>query len=280
MKNFILLTSMTLFSIVATAQEVMKIEKVDGTTIKYDVSDINRVYFANEENESTETTKRLVRIDVTEVEGSYYEHDLFILKYDSEGRLDSYDRSGNEVNYTYRDGVFYEEYDNKEKYSYYLLGDKISHGIYSSSENFSFSYDAAGKLERFTIEEGSYFDYQKYTWSGNQLTEAFFTEANQEGKWSRSFTYDRKTCEGYNPVLVMYGLEDDIDEIMPIIAKPELAGFMTNELPVSMNEVVEEEEADTLNFTYELGADGYLIFCRAQWTDSEDAYTEYRFIWE
>lgn len=281
MKKQILLATLSLSTFIASAQEVMKIEKNDGTSVEYDISNIKKFYFT--EKSTDEHNKKLVSIEVTEVEAEdkEYDHDLWILKYDSKGRLISYGVNDEITSVTYDKNVIYCTGGEAGKTTHYLLDDgTISHSTiesdyYYGSEEWSFFYNSSSKLERFTSEDEGGFDYQNYTWSGNKMIEGFYTENGMAGTWNRLFNYGGSTCNGFNPAIVIFGLEDDFGEFMPIIAKPELAGFKTNELPSSF-----EEDGDIMNITYDLYEDGYLKSCKGVWDYSPNSWVEYRFTWE
>lgn len=270
----------SLISLTVSAQEVMKIEKTDGTSVEYDIDNIKRFYFT--EKSSNEYAKKLVRIDVTEVDGTYKDHDLWVLKYDNEGRIISYGVNDEITSLTYDQNVIRGRGGEVTTIIHYLLNNgSISNtsieydlGYWS---DWTFLYNSYNKLERFISEgENNSDDYVNFTWSGNKLTEV---SINSDMK--RTFNYNGKSCNGFNPLIVMIGLADfSYGKFMPIISNPDLAGFKSNELPVSMSES-EDNQEDIMNFTYEFYNDGYLKSCKGVWGGSDGGcYYEFFFTWE
>jgi hypothetical protein len=270
----------SLISLTVSAQEVMKIEKTDGTSVEYDIDNIKRFYFT--EKSSNEYAKKLVRIDVTEVDGTYKDHDLWVLKYDNDGRIISYGVNDEITSLTYDQNVIRGRGGEVTTIIHYLLNNgSISNtsieydlGYWS---DWTFLYNSYNKLERFISEgENNSDDYVNFTWSGNKLTEV---SINSDMK--RTFNYNGKSCNGFNPLIVMIGLADfSYGKFMPIISNPDLAGFKSNELPVSMSES-EDNQEDVMNFTYEFYNDGYLKSCKGVWGGSDGGcYYEFFFTWE
>ena len=270
----------SLISLTVSAQEVMKIEKTDGTSVEYDIDNIKRFYFT--EKSSNEYAKKLVRIDVTEVDGTYKDHDLWVLKYDNEGRIISYGVNDEITSLTYDQNVIRGRGGEVTTIIHYLLNNgSISNtsieydlGYWS---DWTFLYNSYNKLERFISEgENNSDDYVNFTWSGNKLTEV---SINSDMK--RTFNYNGKSCNGFNPLIVMIGLADfSYGKFMPIISNPDLAGFKSNELPVTMSES-EDNQEDIMNFTYEFYNDGYLKSCKGVWGGSDGGcYYEFFFTWE
>lgn len=270
----------SLISLTVSAQEVMKIEKTDGTSVEYDIDNIKRFYFT--EKSSNEYAKKLVRIDVTEVDGTYKDHDLWVLKYDNDGRIISYGVNDEITSLTYDQNVIRGRGGEVTTIIHYLLNNgSISNtsieydlGYWS---DWTFLYNSYNKLERFISEgENNSDDYVNFTWSGNKLTEV---SINSDMK--RTFNYNGKSCNGFNPLIVMIGLADfSYGKFMPIISNPDLAGFKSNELPVSMSES-EDNQEDVMNFTYEFYNDGYLKSCKGVWGGSDvGCYYEFFFTWE
>ena len=270
----------SLISLTVSAQEVMKIEKTDGTSVEYDIDNIKRFYFT--EKSSNEYAKKLVRIDVTEVDGTYKDHDLWVLKYDNDGRITSYGVNDEITSLTYDQNVIRGRGGEVTTIIHYLLNNgSISNtsieydlGYWS---DWTFLYNSYNKLERFISEgENNSDDYVNFTWSGNKLTEV---SINSDMK--RTFNYNGKSCNGFNPLIVMIGLADfSYGKFMPIISNPDLAGFKSNELPVSMSES-EDNQEDVMNFTYEFYNDGYLKSCKGVWGGSDvGCYYEFFFTWE
>lgn len=270
----------SLISLTVSAQEVMKIEKTDGTSVEYYIDNIKRFYFT--EKSSNEYAKKLVRIDVTEVDGTYKDHDLWVLKYDNDGRIISYGVNDEITSLTYDQNVIRGRGGEVTTIIHYLLNNgSISNtsieydlGYWS---DWTFLYNSYNKLERFISEgENNSDDYVNFTWSGNKLTEV---SINSDMK--RTFNYNGKSCNGFNPLIVMIGLADfSYGKFMPIISNPDLAGFKSNELPVSMSES-EDNQEDVMNFTYEFYNDGYLKSCKGVWGGSDvGCYYEFFFTWE
>ncbi len=280
MRRQISVLAFSLISLTVSAQEVMKIEKTDGTSVEYDIDNIKRFYFT--EKSSNEYAKKLVRIDVTEVDGTYKDHDLWVLKYDNDGRIISYGVNDEITSLTYDQNVIRGRGGEVTTIIHYLLNNgSISNtsieydlGYWS---DWTFLYNSYNKLERFISEgENNSDDYVNFTWSGNKLTEV---SINSDMK--RTFNYNGKSCNGFNPLIVMIGLADfSYGKFMPIISNPDLAGFKSNELPVSMSES-EDNQEDAMNFTYEFYNDGYLKSCKGVWGGSDGGcYYEFFFTWE
>lgn len=280
MRRQISVLAFSLISLTVSAQEVMKIEKTDGTSVEYDIDNIKRFYFT--EKSSNEYAKKLVRIDVTEVDGTYKDHDLWVLKYDNDGRIISYGVNDEITSLTYDQNVIRGRGGEVTTIIHYLLNNgSISNtsieydlGYWS---DWTFLYNSYNKLERFISEgENNSDDYVNFTWSGNKLTEV---SINSDMK--RTFNYNGKSCNGFNPLIVMIGLADfSYGKFMPIISNPDLAGFKSNELPVSMSES-EDNQEDVMNFTYEFYNDGYLKSCKGVWGGSDvGCYYEFFFTWE
>lgn len=280
MRRQISVLAFSLISLTVSAQEVMKIEKTDGTSVEYDIDNIKRFYFT--EKSSNEYAKKLVRIDVTEVDGTFKDHDLWVLKYDNDGRIISYGVNDEITSLTYDQNVIRGRGGEVTTIIHYLLNNgSISNtsieydlGYWS---DWTFLYNSYNKLERFISEgENNSDDYVNFTWSGNKLTEV---SINSDMK--RTFNYNGKSCNGFNPLIVMIGLADfSYGKFMPIISNPDLAGFKSNELPVSMSES-EDNQEDVMNFTYEFYNDGYLKSCKGVWGGSDvGCYYEFFFTWE
>lgn len=270
----------SLISLTVSAQEVMKIEKTDGTSVEYDINSIKRFYFT--EKSSNEYAKKLVRIDVTEVDGTFKDHDLWVLKYDNDGRIISYGVNDEITSLTYEQNAIRGRGGEVTTIIHYLLNNgsisntsiEYDYGYWS---DWTFLYNSYNKLERFISEgENNSDDYVNFTWSGNKLTEV---SINSDMK--RTFNYNGKSCNGFNPLIVMIGLADfSYGKFMPIISNPDLAGFKSNELPVSMSES-EDNQEDVMNFTYEFYNDGYLKSCKGVWGGSDvGCYYEFFFTWE
>ena len=280
MRRQISVLAFSLISLTVSAQEVMKIEKTDGTSVEYDIDNIKRFYFT--EKSSNEYAKKLVRIDVTEVDGTYKDHDLWVLKYDNDGRIISYGVNDEITSLTYDQNVIRGRGGEVTTIIHYLLNNgpisntSIEYDLGYWSD-WTFLYNSYNKLERFISEgENNSDDYVNFTWSGNKLTEV---SINSDMK--RTFNYNGKSCNGFNPLIVMIGLADfSYGKFMPIISNPDLAGFKSNELPVSMSES-EDNQEDVMNFTYEFYNDGYLKSCKGVWGGSDGGcYYEFFFTWE
>lgn len=280
MRRQISVLAFSLISLTVSAQEVMKIEKTDGTSVEYDINSIKRFYFT--EKSSNEYAKKLVRIDVTEVDGTFKDHDLWVLKYDNDGRIISYGVNDEITSLTYEQNVIRGRGGEVTTIIHYLLNNgsisntsiEYDYGYWS---DWTFLYNSYNKLERFISEgENNSDDYMNFTWSGNKLTEV---SINSDMK--RTFNYNGKSCDGFNPIIVMFGLADGVEgNFIPIISNPDLAGFKSNELPVSMSES-EDNQEDVMNFTYEFYNDGYLKSCKGEWVDSDGGcYYEFFFTWE
>lgn len=298
MKGLGLSIVLSLASLVLSAQEIMKIEKKDGSTIACNVNDIKRFYFT--EIEEPVNTKKLVRIEVTEVESNGgFDHDSFLLNYDDQGRLTSFQRDAHEmvsivygqdvISWTISESTF------QDRYTYDLSNDgMIKRCIHETSytpDNWrvnstsDFYYSSSNRLERLSETYGDIFDYWNLYWYNDIFHEGF---CNEEGEaWEQSLVYNSNlTCKGYNPVILTLGLEDDVDELILLLAHPELVGFKTNNLPTYLEERdyaysgIEDAPSDIIEFTYDFYEDGYLKTCRGIWNESQTEWIEYRFSWE
>ena len=135
---------------------------------------------------------------------------------------------------------------------------------WESGYSFNFEYNSDGLLTKYTQ---SGIGNQNLSWDGFKLTQSKSDNYHFE---ERIFEYDSKTCNGYNPIIVFFYN----NVFTPILAKPELLGLRTNQLPKSM-----KEGDETVKFTYQVYNDGYLKECEAIWEDEGEG-SIYTFTWE
>lgn len=92
------------------------------------------------------------------------------------------------------------------------------------------------------------------------------------------WTYEGKTCKGYNPVI----LAEAFDDWFPAMAHPELIGMRTNYLPSASSIEYYDGERATCYYTYKFDEDGYLKECIVKTSSEESGITveAYYFTWE
>lgn len=236
-----------------------------------------------------ETSKKLVKIveKEGEIREDYIDEGIrtYTFNYDSRGNVisaleyqDEYDNTiCNNFDYT-NDSIitfnFKLDGDYGEKVTFGLSNNKI---IYAKREDledgslwyeFNYEYNSSNQLTQYYQ---SSIGHEYLIWSGNKLIESNGDFWEFEDK---IYEYGNKTCKGYNPILVF----EYCNIFLPIVAKPELLGLKTNELPTSYY-----EGGDIAKCTYEFYDDGYLKKCTMSWVDEfgiADEYSEYTFIWE
>lgn len=231
-----------------------------------------------------EGSKRLVKIveEEFEVKDGYTDEGIrtYTFKYDNQGNVIHVSNYQSEYDYEEFSNFKYTEdsitFDSdlgyfNEKVTFELSDDKICYakreGRYSNWE-FNFEYNSHGLLTQSNQYEGSDQYLTNLIWEDYKLMES--EEKSKYESESITFKYGNNTCKGYNPIIVF----NYINVFTPIVAKPELLGLRTNQLPTSM-----EEDGDIQTFTYELDEDGYLKKCEAVWNDGEES-SIYTFTWE
>lgn len=249
----------------------------DGQRQKFAHENVDSIVFYT--NENTIPNKRLVQI-VEEaenyVEGKGKDIDIYYFEYNNQGQLTSV-TVGDEVNtIEYSENLITSTrdmgVDGYEIVTFSLSNGKIISGKEENSgiPTYTHSYIyISGRMAETKGEMGSV----AFVWEGDKLINVY--EHDEKDTYAYSLEYNGNTCNGYNPVIVLMLASGIIyeAEYFPIIANPELAGFKTNQLPISM--IVNDE---VTNFTYEFDDDGYLRKCKAAEEDGD--YTTYTFTWE
>ena len=247
----------------------------DGQRQKFAHENVDSIVFYT--NENTIPNKRLVQI-VEEaenyVEGKGKDIDIYYFEYNNQGQLTSV-TVGDEV-YT----IEYSEnlitttrYKNDEKYkivTFRLSNGRIISGKEEKSGSLTYTQGYIYVSNHLAEAKGEMGDVA-FVWAGDKLTNVY----NSIDDYAYSLEYNGNTCNGYNPAIFLMFASDAMyeDGFYPIVANPELAGFKTNQLPISM--IVNDE---VTNFTYEFDDDGYLRKCKAAEEDGD--YTTYTFTWE
>lgn len=246
------------------------------------------------------TGKRLTKIvdeynyySINGTEEEERELETYILDYDNQGRLVSiieYEEEKIDEQYTikyFKDSITCTciEEDSREILTFKLFDGKIilktdtykEYGYEQSTHTSIYAYNSSNYLNEITEESGE----TTFTWLDNKLINLnihYMGIYSFEG--SHSFEYDEKTCEGYNPALVLLlRSKMEISGLLPFIANPELVGLKTNQLPKAI--VHHSDDGEIRNLTYELDNDGYLTKCVAtKKYDDGYSYTTYTFTWE
>ena len=131
--------------------------------------------------------------------------------------------------------------------------------------SFNFEYNDNRLLTKYYQSE---IGNQILTWDGYKLLKSDSDNPYME---NMAFEYDTKTCNGYNPLVVFYYN----NVFTPIIAKPELLGLRTNQLPKTV-----KEGDDNISFTYEFYEDGYIKKCEEIYAGEEYEKSIYTLTWE
>ena len=245
-------------------------------------------------NPPQETEKKLVKMTqfIKGYYGNYY--NTFYFEYDNQGKLSRYKKHSitpwDEItdikDFLYSEDAIMSANQNGDYIRYSLFNDRINiiqreESIYS--DVYHLKYDASDHLSKWSCEQSpDWVEEFYFTWSGNKLC-----ETEDEDNDIEKFTYNDKTCKGYNPLFFFHGMH--IDECYLLLAHPELAGFKSNQFPSSISLVKRSRDNNlvgTWTFNYELYPDGYLKKCivtlvgnDGQEGDTWDYY-EYTFTWE
>lgn len=224
----------------------------------------------NKPTEVPEKNKKLVKIRITE--GSSY-HWEAVFTYHKQGRISTVvERLG--------------EYSPKV-YNIIYIGDSISivdgggyrttntlwdNKVLSTSSDCS-QYNLVYDTHLINVD-GDIFDGDTFlSWEGDKLIKFFETDYKEQ-----HWTYDGKTCKGYNPVILM----EAFYEWFPAMAHPELIGMRTNYLPSSSLIEYNDGERASCYYTYKFDEDGYLKECIVETSSDEYGITveAYYFTWE
>ena len=120
------------------------------------------------------------------------------------------------------------------------------------------------------VEDGSNEPMLIFTWNNNgQLSKLDYWHS-----YTRSFSYDGKTCIGFFPAVNNFWGEDFSDYLF-IMAQPELFGLRTTQLPSKMTDTYSNS---TTTFEYDFDAEGYVIRCIETGEYTSPRYHEYT--WE
>ena len=253
--------------------------------------DGQRQNFANENvdsivfyiNENTIPSKKLLQIveeDYNRFGDEKSDVDTYLFNYDSQGKLVLVTKDKDKYAISYSENSIIITTD-EETATFRLSDSKIASAIEEYSD-FSYTYaciyNKSGYLVRaeksdLLSSSSNETSYKTFTWDGNKLTGYVKDGSKPESCY---LEYNGKTCKGYNPVIPL--LFDPMYEFDggPIIAKPEIAGLKTDQLPDFMS--LKSYESYTIDFSYEFYDDGYLKKCTL--TEREGGYTIYTFTWE
>lgn len=121
------------------------------------------------------------------------------------------------------------------------------------------------------VEDGSNEPMLIFTWNNNgQLSKLDYWHS-----YTRSFSYDGKTCKGFFPAVDIFWGEGFSDYLF-IMAQPELFGLRTTQLPSKMTDTY--STYSTTTFEYDFDAEGYVIRCIETGEYTSPRYYEYT--WE
>ena len=163
------------------------------------------------------------------------------------------------------DGIILDQ----NEYTYHLSEGLIRSKNYSddSGHSFSFRYDSSNRLIRY--------DNLMIAWDDDKLTSL---EVDDKEYWyAKSFTYGTAPAvKGYSPLALLNVTGEAL-----ILAHPELAGLMTNKIPITEITLPNELNQQT-RFEYEIDKDGYISKAIEIWTQMEDELwsTGYITVWE
>lgn len=247
-----------------------------------DEEDDSTIENPNKPNLSTD--KRLVQVKVEYYEGHGVDHVDFELEYDNHGRVISlieYEEDGtidnvHSIKYSENSIILTGKTDYLPSVTTFIVGDgRIvagtedgDHGYYTHTH--SYSYNSYNYLNEIKGDLGE----RTFTWSENKLIET--KDYIDKSRDHYYFEYDNKTCKGYNPAIISWGVVAEEEDLIFtfIAANPELIGFKTNHLP---KRAIAGDEY--VNFSYELDDDGYLKKCVEVANNGEDPKA-YTFVWE
>lgn len=230
--------------------------------------------------------KRLVQIVEVHADDGDFDTDYYNFEYDNQGRLilvTEYESDGDvddiyKVKYSGNSIIQTEEAEYDGDFVNVITLNCAEGKVFLGTEEysgFSYAHNYNYNSSNYLTEARGGLGYTTLTWSGNKLMEAYEKVDGYEDDYT--FVYDGKTCNGPNPVFVLFFSNIMYEsEAFPLIANPELIGLQTNQLPKTAY-----FGNDVANFTYEFDNDGYLkTFIETENYNSDDHYKYYAFVWE
>lgn len=250
-------------------------------------------------NPSTNTSKKLVRVDIDED----YEDTTIKFQYDSKGNLSfvsvaeeheisefTYQYTGDKILMT---GIEERELDGSNageivQRTYYLVNGKVvsikheEHDADNTDEEdiheltfYNLKYDNTENRLAHVSVRYQYTDYEstyeeRFSWLEDKLVGIGSSYDGGANTYYDYFNYNAEplVCKGFFPCLDCLDMET-LDNLYLLWAKPELASMKVNTLPYSSDDEV---------YTYELDDDGYIKKMCVQ--EDGDVPTFYNFTWK